>query len=111
MRPMIDRIKGLGRGFLGLRASSARPVYGARGLGFTYKSELFVWTKVTKAGLPRIGTGLGNTRKTSETVWLATRSKGLKSVDRGVSESILTQRREHSRRPDEVYEALERLLR
>ena len=36
--------------------------------------------------------------------------KELKSVDRGVSESILTQRREHSRRPDEVYEALERLL-
>ena len=60
MRPMIDRI-------MAEDSVAAFWVYGPRlpdtytvltAWGFTYKSELFVWTKVTKAGLPRMGTGL-----------------------------------------------------
>jgi N6-adenosine-specific RNA methylase IME4 len=88
--------------------------------GFTYKSELLIWTKVTRAGKPRMGTGK-TTRKTSETMWLATRGKGLPIADHGVSQSVITdkadlpitveaQRRDHSRKPDEAYTALERLF-
>jgi hypothetical protein len=50
---------------------------GREGWGFTFKSELFVWVKITqKDGRPHMGKGL-TTRKFCETAWLATRGKGL----------------------------------
>jgi N6-adenosine-specific RNA methylase IME4 len=87
--------------------------------GFTYKSELFIWIKTTKAGTPRLGTGK-TTRKVGETAWLMTRGKGLPIRDHGVSQAILTEegvmpltiespRRGHSQKPDGSYHALERL--
>jgi N6-adenosine-specific RNA methylase IME4 len=49
------------------------------------------------------------TRKCTQVLY-ATRGRGLKRVNPGVSQAILTPRREHSRKPDEVFEALERLF-
>src|SRR3954447_25734205 len=77
--------------------------------GFTYQSELLVWVKTTRSGKLAFGTGY-TTRKNSELVLSATRGKGLEVVDRGVSWCFLAERREHSRKPDEAAESLERLF-
>jgi N6-adenosine-specific RNA methylase IME4 len=76
--------------------------------GFTDPHEGFVWVKSSKAGKPRMGMG-HTTRKDSEQVWLAKRGQGLRGVDKGVAQTIVAQRREHSRKPDEAYRRLERL--
>jgi N6-adenosine-specific RNA methylase IME4 len=77
--------------------------------GFEYKSDLFTWVKTTANGMPAYGLGY-LTRKCTEEVLYATRGRGLKRVNCGVSQAILAPRREHSRKPDEVFEALERLF-
>jgi N6-adenosine-specific RNA methylase IME4 len=77
--------------------------------GFTYKSDLLIWVKTTSTGKLAFGTGY-TTRKNAEQMLYATRGRGLKVVDRGVRQSILSERREHSRKPDEAAEALERLF-
>jgi N6-adenosine-specific RNA methylase IME4 len=77
--------------------------------GFHYKSDLFTWEKVTNAGDPAFGTGY-YTRKSTEQLLYATRGRGLRRIDRGVSQCIRAPRREHSRKPDEVIEGLERLF-
>jgi N6-adenosine-specific RNA methylase IME4 len=46
----------------------------------------------------------------TEEVLYATRGRGLKRINCGVSQAILAPRREHSRKPDEILEALERLF-
>ena len=86
--------------------------------GFTFKSELLVWQKITKAGTPHIGTGK-TTRKSCESAWLFTRGKGLPIRSHSVRQAIITEdlpqviearRRAHSEKPDEANEALERLF-
>jgi N6-adenosine-specific RNA methylase IME4 len=77
--------------------------------GFTYKSDLFTWEKTTAEGAPAFGTGY-YTRKSTEQLLYATRGKGLKRIDRGVPQCIRAPRREHSRKPDEAYQGLERLF-
>lgn len=79
------------------------------GWGFTYKSDLFTWEKVTRTGDPAFGTGY-YTRKSTEQLLYATRGDGLKTIDRGVPQCIRAPRQEHSRKPDEVFDALERLF-
>ena len=76
--------------------------------GFTFKTIAFVWVKTTKDGNPRMGTGLW-TRKMSEICLLATRGKP-KRMSGGVRQVIMAQRREHSRKPDEIYERIEQLV-
>jgi N6-adenosine-specific RNA methylase IME4 len=88
------------------------------GWGFTFKSELFVWVKITKSGRPHMGKGL-TTRKFCETAWLATRGEGLPFHEHA-SQLIETEddlplivearKREHSRKPDEAYAALESMF-
>jgi N6-adenosine-specific RNA methylase IME4 len=71
-----------------------------------------------------MGMGYG-TRKTCESLWLAICGDGLKRVDKGVRQGfvadegrhddgstglIVARRRENSRKPDEIYVALERLF-
>ena len=80
-----------------------------RSWGFTYKSDLFTWEKVTRNGDPAFGTGY-YTRKSTEQVLYATRGRGLKRIDRSVQQCIRAPRKEHSRKPDEVFERLERLF-
>jgi N6-adenosine-specific RNA methylase IME4/predicted nucleic acid-binding Zn ribbon protein len=94
---------------------ATRRVVEAWGFGETY--EGLVWIKVSRSGKPKIGLG-HSTRKNTESLWLAKRGKGLVRQDAGVAqgfvdtpaaEVIIAQRRDHSRKPDEAYRALERL--
>ena len=73
--------------------------------GYTFKSEAFVWVKTTRGGEPAIGKGFYS-RKAAEHALLFPRGRGLPVRDRGVNQVLLTRRREHSRKPDQVYEAL-----
>jgi N6-adenosine-specific RNA methylase IME4 len=78
--------------------------------GFPQSSVAFVWAKCTKADYTRfvIGTGYG-TRPSCEYCLYGTRGKPPKRLDAGVRELIIAPRREHSRKPDEQYERIERL--
>jgi N6-adenosine-specific RNA methylase IME4 len=77
--------------------------------GFEYKSDLITWEKTTADGSPALGTGY-YTRKSTEQLLYATRGDGLRRFDRGVPQCIRAPRREHSRKPEEAYVALERLF-
>lgn len=87
--------------------------------GFEYKSKAFAWAKLNKnaeaderlAGDDAayfMGMGHG-TRKNTEDCWLFTRGNP-KRLDAGVRELITSPIREHSRKPDETYERIERLF-
>lgn len=76
--------------------------------GFTYKTCAFCWVKTYASGEPTCGLGYW-TRSASEFCLLATRGKP-KRIDRRVRQVLLTPRREHSRKPDEIYECIERLV-
>lgn len=79
-----------------------------RAWGFDIKTKAFTWVKTTKSGIPKIGMGYW-TRKQTEICLMFTRGKP-KRKDMGVRELIMTPRREHSRKPDEQYERIERLV-
>jgi N6-adenosine-specific RNA methylase IME4 len=76
--------------------------------GFEYKSNL-VWHKVRKDGGPD-GRGVGfYFRNTTELVLFGTRGKNARTLAPGRSQVniIKTQKREHSRKPDELYDVIE----
>lgn len=76
--------------------------------GFTLKNMTgFTWHKLTKSGKDHFGMGHW-TRGNVENVMIATRGKP-KRADAGVSQLVHAQVREHSRKPDEVRDALARL--
>jgi N6-adenosine-specific RNA methylase IME4 len=70
--------------------------------GFEYKTVAFIWVK------PQMGLGYW-TRKEAEICLMGTRGKP-KRVGRGVRQVIRAPRREHSRKPDEVYSRIEALV-
>ena len=76
---------------------------------FTYKTIAFVWIKTyPKSG--RLCFGMGNhTRANAEIVLLGIRGRGPQRIDAGVHSVVMSPRREHSRKPDEVRERIERL--
>jgi N6-adenosine-specific RNA methylase IME4 len=74
----------------------------AHAWGFSFKTTGFVWRK------PSIGMGYWP-RKRTEACLLFTRGKP-KRLHAGVDELIEAPRREHSRKPDEQYERIERLV-
>ena len=76
--------------------------------GFAFKTVAFNWVKTGKDGQPRMSMGLW-TRKMSEICLLGTRGKPVR-VDKGVRQVIMAPRREHSRKPDEIYERVEALV-
>lgn len=80
--------------------------------GFEYVTVLFVWLKTTKAGAPR--TGMGHyTRSNCEFVLLGRRgNRGLTHWVRNhaVPQLIRAEPREHSRKPDEFWVAVNALL-
>jgi N6-adenosine-specific RNA methylase IME4 len=80
----------------------------ARGWGFGFKTIAFIWAKTNANGTFRIGMGYWS-RKQTETCLLFTRGKP-KRMDKGVRQLIVAPRREHSRKPDEQYERVERLV-
>jgi N6-adenosine-specific RNA methylase IME4 len=73
-----------------------------------YAGVLFTWVKLTCTGQPAMGTGY-STRKCTEQCLLFRRGNGLRRHDCGVMELIEAPRTEHSRKPDEAMERLERL--
>ncbi|MDI6028321.1 MT-A70 family methyltransferase [Corticibacterium sp. UT-5YL-CI-8] len=79
-----------------------------RAWGFQIKTRAFTWRKLAANGNARIGMGYW-TRKQTEMCLLFTRGK-VKRKDKGVREIIDAPRREHSRKPDEQYDRIERLV-
>lgn len=79
-----------------------------RAWGFEYKTRAFVWVKTTRGGFPKISMGYW-TRKQTEECLLFTRGKP-KRRDKGVRQLITSPRREHSRKPDEIYRRVQRLV-
>jgi len=76
--------------------------------GFTYKTNL-VWHKVRKDGGPD-GRGVGfYFRNTTELVLFGVRGKNARTLAPGRRQVnvIKTQKREHSRKPDEIYDIVE----
>lgn len=82
--------------------------------GFAYKTCGFSWMKGDPYCLfsddttPDMGMGYW-TRANSEVCLLATRGKP-KRLDAGVRQGIISPRREHSRKPDDIYGRIERLV-
>lgn len=76
--------------------------------GFEFKTRAFTWRKLTSTGAAKIGMGYW-TRKQTELCLLFTRGK-VSRKDKGVREVIDAPRREHSRKPDEQYARIERLV-
>jgi len=77
--------------------------------GFTYKTVAFTWVKQNKNN-PNYFKGLGYwTRANPEMALLATKGKP-KRINKDVNQLVVSPRREHSRKPDQMYEHIERLL-
>ena len=75
---------------------------------FTYKTVGFTWVKTNKS--EGYFTGMGYwTRSNPEMCLLGTRGKP-KRLDMSVKQLVVSQRREHSRKPDEVYDRIEKML-
>ncbi len=79
-----------------------------RAWGFKYKTVAFTWIKTNKGGEPWTGMGYW-TRANPEQCLLATRGHPSR-VSKNVGQLIIAPRREHSRKPDEIYERIERLV-
>lgn len=77
--------------------------------GFEYKTVGFVWVKTNRrSGTPFLGMGHW-TRANAEFCLLGVRGKP-KRVDATVRSVVIAPVREHSRKPDEVRERIERLM-
>lgn len=77
--------------------------------GFKYQTVGFTWAKRTPTDRAwHMGLGYWN-RQNTEQCFFATRGKP-KRVARDVRQLIVAPRREHSRKPDEAYQRIERLL-
>jgi N6-adenosine-specific RNA methylase IME4 len=78
------------------------------GWGFRFSGSAFVWAKLNKSGKGWfMGNGFG-TRHNAEICWLGRRGKPQRK-SKGVRELIVSPRREHSRKPNEVYAGIEAL--
>lgn len=87
--------------------------------GFTYKTRAFHWAKLNKGGGKMLAgdpkaffTGMGFwSRANPEDCWLATRGQPKRrETGKGVRRLIIAERREHSRKPDDIYERIETLV-
>lgn len=79
-----------------------------RAWGFEYKTNL-IWYKIRKDGGPD-GRGVGfYFRNVTEIILFGVRGKNARTLDPGRSQVnvIAKQKREHSRKPDELYEIIE----
>jgi N6-adenosine-specific RNA methylase IME4 len=76
--------------------------------GFAFSGSAFVWAKQNKSGPGWfMGNGYG-TRHNAEICWLGRRGQPQR-LSKAVRELIVAPRREHSRKPDEVYRRIEAL--
>jgi N6-adenosine-specific RNA methylase IME4 len=95
--------------FLWMPLRSIDLVYPLMGAwGFLFSGSAFVWAKQNKSGAGFfMGNGFG-TRHNAEVCWLGRRGKPQRK-SKAVRELIVAPRREHSRKPDEVYARIEAL--
>jgi N6-adenosine-specific RNA methylase IME4 len=76
--------------------------------GFEFSGSAFVWAKQNPSGVDwAMGGGYG-TRQNAEVCWRGRRGRPKRRAC-DVRELIVARRREHSRKPDEQYERIERL--
>lgn len=74
--------------------------------GFSFSGTAFAWVKLNPGGVGfAMGGGYG-TRKNVEICWLGRRGKPQRN-SAAVRELIVAPRREHSRKPDEIYGRIE----
>lgn len=79
-----------------------------RAYGFQYRTVAFVWEKRTTNG--KLHWGMGSyTRANAELVLLGVRGRP-KRESAGVHQIVQAKVREHSQKPDEVYQAIEELM-
>lgn len=71
--------------------------------GFSYVTDLFIWDKGDKIGMGY------HTRKQAELCLLFKRGNGLPVKSHSVRQIIRAPKRQHSRKPDEQYDALDAL--
>ena len=76
--------------------------------GFTYKTCAFDWVKIYKSGKPVVGLGYW-TRANAELCLLATKGKPIR-INNSVSQIVIEQPREHSRKPDCVRDRIVQLM-
>ena len=77
--------------------------------GFAFKTVAFTWAKLTPSGAGwHMGMGYW-TRQNTKSCLLGVRGKPQRR-DRGVRELVVSERREHSRKPDDVARSIERLV-
>lgn len=77
--------------------------------GFEFKTVAFTWVKQNKSG-EGLFWGMGYwTRANAEICLLATRGKP-ERLDKGVHQVLLSPIQEHSRKPDEIRERIQRLI-
>lgn len=77
--------------------------------GFKFSGKAFCWAKRSKTGKHwHMGLGHG-TRRNTEDCWLFLRGQP-KRLDKGVRELIVAPVREHSRKPEETYDLIQRLV-
>ena len=75
--------------------------------GFRFSGSGFVWIKTNKDGSFFMGAGY-STRKNAEICWLGRRGSPPRK-SKAVRELIIAPRRQHSRKPDEIYARIEAL--
>lgn len=77
--------------------------------GFAFKTVAFTWAKRTPSGAGwHLGMGYW-TRQNTKSCLLGVRGKPQRR-DRGVRELVVSERREHSRKPNDVARSIERLV-
>jgi N6-adenosine-specific RNA methylase IME4 len=76
--------------------------------GFTFKTVGWTWRKTTKTGKDFFGMGY-YTRANPEMCLIATKGSPGRVADRSVRQLFSSEIREHSRKPDEMYDFIERL--
>jgi N6-adenosine-specific RNA methylase IME4 len=76
--------------------------------GFTFSGAGFVWIKLNKRGVGFFMGGGYGTRHNAEVCWLGRRGNPQRK-SKGIRELIIAPVREHSRKPDEIYERVEAL--
>jgi N6-adenosine-specific RNA methylase IME4 len=76
--------------------------------GFRYVSIGFVWRKLTKHGKEHMSTGY-YTRAGMEMVLIGRRGNPPRPKNKGVRQVFSSTVREHSRKPDEVYDFIEKM--
>jgi N6-adenosine-specific RNA methylase IME4 len=85
-----------------------------RSWGFAYRGAAFVWVKTTKAGVPIGARGVRPSivKPTSEFVLagsMTTKGRPMPIADESVAQVVLAPLREHSRKPDEIQDRINRL--